>query len=153
MATHHEGVKFSKILVPVDFSEVSLAALKSADELARDTGAELTLAHVHPYTTVSVLDYTYAEPPEVVAQVCAAIEDKLKALVHTLKTPAERCHVVVQTGDPAAELMTMSADHDLVVMSTHGRTGVRRFLLGSVAERLVRGARCSVLVVRHKDAD
>ena len=142
-------MKFSKILVPVDFSELSLAALKAADELAQGTGAELTLAHVHPYTTVSVLDYTYAEPPEVVAQVCAAIEEKLQALVHTLGTPPERCHVLVQTGDPAAELMSLSAGHDLVVMSTHGRTGLRHFLLGSVAERLVRGAKCSVLVVRE----
>ena len=127
-----------------------MVAMREADDLATRLGAHLTLAHVHPITTVTVLDYTYAEPPEVIAEVCATIEDKLKTLANTLQTPAERRSVAVHTGDPALELAEMSKGYDLVVMATHGRSGVRRFLLGSVAERLVRGAACSVMVVREK---
>lgn len=143
-------MQIDRILVPVDFSEISLFAMREADALAVQLGAHLTLAHVHPITTVTVLDYTYAEPPEVVAEVCATIEDKLRTLADTLKTPPERRAVTVHTGDPAFELAEMSKDYDLIVMSTHGRSGVRRFLLGSVAERLVRAAACSVMVVREK---
>ena len=116
-------------------------------------GARVTLLHVHPMTVVAVLDYTYAEPPELVAEAVEAISVRLKSWADDLTTPAEMIETAVKTGQPAHEIITAAADYDMVVMGTHGRTGVSRFLMGSVAERVVQGAPCSVLVFRPSADD
>ena len=137
-----------RILVPVDFSDGSKAALAAADAMAKSAGASLTLLHVHPMTVVSVLDYTYAEPPELVAEAVQAITERLDKWAAELDSDASKVKTEVRTGQPATEILDAAADHDLIIMGTHGRSGVDRFLMGSVAERVVRGAKCSVLVHR-----
>jgi nucleotide-binding universal stress UspA family protein len=127
---------------------MSKAALREADDLARGRGATLTLAFVYPVTSVRVLDYTYSEPPERVAETLEVVEARLRTVANDLHTPPDHVNVLVLTGEPANSLVAASTAHDLVVMSTHGRTGVSRFMLGSVTERVVRGAACSVLVIR-----
>ena len=60
----------------------------------------------------------------------------------------DRAQIEVETSEPVDTIIRLSAHYDLVVMGTHGRTGLDHFMLGSVAERVVRGAKCSVLIVR-----
>lgn len=139
-----------RILVPIDFSEQSHHALREADGLAKANGARLTLLHVHPIVEVAVLDFTYVQPPEKVAEICDAAEAKMRGWASELATPTTHISVEVATGAPVTEIVEHSGHHDLVVMATHGRTGMRHFLMGSVAERVVQGAQCSVLVVKVK---
>lgn len=144
-------MNIEKVLVPVDFSESSKAAVEEADALAADRGASITLLHVHQPTEVVVMDFAYSDPPEKVAEVCDAAEAQLNEWSEPLKTPPERRSIQVVTGAPVTEINRISGDYDLVVMPTHGRTGLRHFLLGSVAERVVQGAKCSVLVIKSED--
>jgi nucleotide-binding universal stress UspA family protein len=106
--------------------------------------------HVHPIVEVAVLDFTYIQPAEKVAELCEAVELRLKEWARALNSPPGRVSVKVATGAPATEIIAAARDFDLVVMSTHGRTGVGHFLMGSVAERVVQAAPCSVYVVKQR---
>jgi nucleotide-binding universal stress UspA family protein len=143
-------MKLQHILVPVDFSDQSRAALHAADELAKGCDGQLTLLHVHSIVGVAVLDFTYVERPQDLARITEAAETQLRAWAQGLATAASAIKIEVATGDPVTEIVQRSEHHDMVAMGTHGRSGLTRFLMGSVAERVVRGAHCSVLVVRPK---
>lgn len=143
-------MKIENVLVPIDFSDQSRAALRAADELASMWEARLTLLHVHAIVGVAVLDFTYIERPQDLVRVTEAAEAQLRKWTEGLRRPPEMLNIEVVTGDPVTEIVRHSEHHDLVVMSTHGRSGLTHFLMGSVAERVVRGAHCSVLVVREK---
>ena len=139
-------MKANKILVPVDFSEGSDAALDWATVLARDTGATLLLVHVEAIpSTTGGGEYIYAipEPPT------AELAERLEKMV-----PSDPSVPVIHrmlTGDPATSILrTANAeDVDLIVMGTHGRRGLTRLLMGSVAEEVVRKAKCPVLTVKQ----
>ncbi len=133
------------ILHPTDFSDHSEYALQLACGLARDSGARLILMHVVP-------------PPiahgEVVARrqrdgYHAQLEKELNRLVPP--DPQIRVARWLEDGDPATVIVQVAQDLpcDLIVMGTHGRTGVRRLLMGSVAEHVVRNAPCPVLTVAN----
>ncbi|MBN1962019.1 MAG: universal stress protein [Deltaproteobacteria bacterium] len=141
-------MKFEHVLVPIDFSEQSRRALRAADELCQSYNATLTLLHVHAIVGVAVLDFTYVEQPQEIVRITEAAEEQLQSLVAELQTPKDSIKIEVLTGDPVDEMIKLSQEHDLMVMSTHGRSGITRFLMGSVVERVVRGAHCSVLVIR-----
>ncbi len=139
-------MKADKILVPVDFSESSDAALNLATVLARDTGATLLIVHVEtvPLTTGGG-EYIYAipEPPtqELLERLNKVVpKDPDIPVVHRLLA-----------GDPAdAIIRTAEADNvDMIVMGTHGRRGITRLLMGSVAEAVVRRAECPVMILKH----
>ncbi len=137
-----------KVLVPTDFSELSTNAVHVADRVAFERGAELTLLHVHPIVQTAFLDLTYTEPPEKLAESIRFLEDKITHLAKSLKTPMDRIASKVLIGNPVEIIAAESETHGLLVISTHGRTGLSHLLLGSVAERVVRVARCSLLVVK-----
>ena len=140
----------ANILVPIDFSDASRFALQEADKLAQQHG-RLTLLHVHPIVEVAVLEFTYMQPPERMAEVCGAIEKRLDEWRQSLRTPQDKIAIAVRCGTPVTEIIGESEKHGLLVMATHGKSSVSHFLLGSVTERVVAGARCSVLVVKgHK---
>lgn len=141
-------MKFEHVLVPIDFSEQARRALRAADELCQSYNATLTLLHVHAIVGVAVLDFTYVERPQDIVRITEAAEVQLRSWTTDLKTPKDQVKVEVMTGDPVTEIVRLSESHDLIVMSTHGRNGLTRFLMGSVVERVVRGAHSSVLVVR-----
>lgn len=143
-------MKLNRVLVPIDFSERSRAALLEADALAAAQGAQLTLLHVHPVVEVAIMDFTYVQPPEKIAEVVQAADRHLREWAQSLQTPSERLEISVTTGGPAIEIVELSRQYDLVVMATHGRTGVSHFLMGSVTERVVQGAHCSVLIIKQK---
>jgi nucleotide-binding universal stress UspA family protein len=147
---------FTRILVPTDFSEPSDAALDYAKELAEKFGASLHLVHVieEPVVTgaFGAEVYVGGDSPRFVAALQADAESRLAVRV----TPAERTKLRATTevlmGPCAPTIVDTAADRgvDLIVMGTHGRTGVAHALMGSVAERVVRMAQCPVLTVHAK---
>ena len=145
-------MKIERILVPIDFSEQSQVALEEADSIAAERGAELTLLHVYQITQIAILDFTFVDPAPKVASSIQAAETKLRDMAKTLRTPEARRYISVETGQPIQVILERSLKHDLIVMPTHGRTGPSHFLLGSVAERVVQAAKCSVLVVKGRTA-
>jgi len=145
---------FHKILCPVDFSPGSRAALREAAELARESGASLELVCVSEVTAwQSMVDFQLV--PEVIQQATFSEESELA------KWKAEAAQLGVKdvssrrlVGVPWDQIVAAARDDraiDLIVMGTHGRTGLGRALLGSVAEKTVRHAPCAVLVVRRND--
>ena len=145
--------QLKKIVCPVDFSECSELALAQAVEIAAQNGAELLLITVaQPVTSAMIGDgtlFTELQPlqaaPEVELQVhLAKLRDKYCAAM------LERTSLQVTMGVPFVEIVRCAreAEADLIVMGSHGRTGIEHLLIGSVAERVVRKAPCSVLVVR-----
>jgi universal stress protein A len=139
--------RFNNILCPVDFDQNSLAAVPVAAELAREHKATLYLLHVVH------LDLAH-EPALSSGEAETAAETKLERIGHQKLKVGTRYEILVITGDPAVEVLQMAAKLgiDLIVMATHGRKGLRRLFLGSVAERVVREARCPVLTVKPGQA-
>lgn len=142
---------FKKILCPIDFSEDSQQAMQVAAGLARSSQATLVLLYVwQPQQWMT--DYGMQWPNEVLLEAQALEEGKLA----TYRVDAQRLgapEVVTRLlrGEPWDQIVSAAREDgavDLIVMGTHGRTGLRRALIGSVAERVVRHAPCTVMVVR-----
>lgn len=135
-----------KIMLATDFSQCSEAALELAASLARDSGAKLIIVHVEtiPYTASSG-DYLFPIPEPRTGELQELL---LKVLPKDRSISVEHRLLV---GDPAdaivqaAELEQM----DLIVIGTHGRQGISRLLMGSVAESIVRAAPCPVMIVKQ----
>jgi nucleotide-binding universal stress UspA family protein len=138
-------VKAKKILFPTDFSSCSDAPLAYATVLARDTGATLLIVHVEePPLAYGGGEMYYGTPePDY-----AGLERMLANVRPT--DPAVPCERRLVSGSPAETIVELAAaeEVDLIVMGTHGRTGLRRLLMGSVAEAVIREAPCPVLVYR-----
>lgn len=138
-------IQKNRVVVPVDFSEASFAALVPALEFVKDASHLYVihvLSHLHP-----------AEP----GMMWHTVEEQTRkqhveeALHQQLSKPEyEGIQTGIAIGDPSSEILDYAKAHaaDLIVISSHGRTGLRRFLLGSVAERVVRFSHCPVLVIR-----
>jgi len=141
-----ETVEINKILTPVDFSAASLGALAHAEELAHRTGAELTLLYVIE-PIVAPMEFNTAMIIEANQQ--ERINVKLVELRDTEVRHGVKTVTLVDEGEAATAIIRVVAeqDFDLVVMGTHGHSGFRHLLLGSKAERVVRGAACPVLTV------
>ena len=141
---------FSQILVPVDYAAPSTDALRVAAMIARAFDGRLIALHLLPLEV-----YIYAECPVVAPDAArldaerARLEKHIDTILGDQAPPVE---VEIGWGAPSAEIVARAAERgvDLVVMGTHGRTGVRHALLGSVAEQAVRVAPCPVLTVRDR---
>jgi len=136
------------ILVPIDFSDASLEALRHAKELALTYGAQITLLHaVEEVVYPSAYGIEPANMPG--PQVIDRVEENLAELA---RTELGYEHIVVQAsvGYAPSTILDYANSHevDLVVIATHGRTGLERMLLGSVAERIVRRSPAPVFVVK-----
>jgi nucleotide-binding universal stress UspA family protein len=139
-----------KILVATDFSGGAAAATEQALQLASAFGASLTMFHVYSVPAYVFPDgSTFVAGPEVAARIEAEVVD---ALASAARAAEQKSGVPVLTrsavGAPHEEIVRAANDYDLVVMGTHGRTGLRHLFLGSVAEKVVRHAPCPVLTVR-----
>lgn len=139
------------ILVPIDFSARSKNALGVAHDLASRFGAKLTLCHVHFPQEVAIIDYVYQESGDQIAKALAEAEKHLGEWAKEMSIAPEGFVLRALVGHPLEQLMEQSRSHDLVVMSTRGQSGLKHFFLGSVAERLVQGAHCSVFVVKDEE--
>lgn len=139
-------IRLKKILWTTDFSPASLASLPHAIALARRYESTLYLAHVvvpHPYPMVSPEAVPYIE------DLRRTNSTRLAALAESGQVQDIPHEVLMGHGEVAEELNAMVRDHqiDLLVLATHGRRGLRHFLLGSVAEEIWRTAECPVLTV------
>ena len=146
------GVRFTlrKILVPVDFSDCSLAGVRYAARLAQRTGATLRLLHVvFPHTELLTVDRATGDLTTIARAAKIVARTHMKELMAMGFLQDMRVEVVIRTGGATAEICRESArrDIDLVVTSTHGYSGFKRALIGSVAEHVVRYAESPVLIV------
>jgi nucleotide-binding universal stress UspA family protein len=142
---------FRKILVPTDFSENAGQALETAVDLANRYEAALHLLHVDQLPTYAFPEGVVVAGPDMLASMTDWSDKGLAAA----KAQAERLgavRVTVQAviGTPFTDIIRVAREEkaDLIVMGTHGRTGLAHALLGSVAEKVVRKAPCPVLTVR-----
>lgn len=137
---------FSRILCPVDFSDTSAHAITYADAIAGWYGAELTVAHVYLPLSVAVPGL-----PEVVEQIPDDEAARLTAetAAFARRAGATSPTVVIDSGQPADEIVgRVLRDHsDLLVIGTHGASGFRHLVLGSVTEKVLRQVPCPVLTV------
>lgn len=140
-------MKIERILAPIDFSDASLVALKGAATLAKEKGAALTLLHVHPIVRAVFLDATMTEPPEEIVEHLNEAESRLQELAQRYASGVD-CETQSTFGSPVKVIVEESSGYDLCVMSSHGESGLTELLLGSVTERVVRGAKCSIWVVK-----
>jgi nucleotide-binding universal stress UspA family protein len=145
---------FKKILCPTDFSEPSYEALKAAGELAYEFGSELCIIHVvspvppmpmgaEP-TALNVLMYE--------EELMASSKKSLEEVLNHLETRELKSRLIVVRGNAADEIVRIADQEnvDLIVIATRGRTGLNRLIFGSVAEKVVRLAKCPVLTVAIK---
>jgi nucleotide-binding universal stress UspA family protein len=135
-----------KILFPTDFSPASQEALKWATSLARDSGASITIVHVEEPPMAYGGGEMYIGDDE------GHREELKKSLVQVVPgDPSIRFEHKLLVGDPATAIVQTADDEhaDFIVIGTHGRTGLTRLLMGSVAEAIVRRAQCPVLTIKQ----
>ena len=143
MSTQH-------ILIPIDFSAYADRALDFAMALASKLPARLTLLHVIQIIPLGLaeggapLPYTYIETLE------AEVQQSLETYRQRVQEAGLDCDIMVVHGIPFQSIIDVARDQqvDLIIMGTHGRTGLKHILLGSVAEKVVRLAPCPVLITR-----
>ena len=144
-------MEISRILCPMDFSDSGDAINQYASMLASTTGASLTYLHV----TVPDLNVdTYAILPVTLVEVQQEHDRrKLKQIKPTVE--GIQFQHVVEYGFPKDVIVKYAIDHDidLIVLGTHGRTGLNRLLMGSVAEGVVRNAKCPVMAIKCADPE
>jgi nucleotide-binding universal stress UspA family protein len=147
-------IEIKRILAPTDFSSHSDTAVRFACQLAERLGSKLHLLHI-----LSEILPTGPDPllmPVMPPQFYKDNEDRAKeTLEHLLKSGwGEPCAVVraVRWGSPVESIVSYALEEsiDMIVIATHGRTGLSHVLLGSVAERIVREAPCPVLTIRDR---
>jgi len=137
------------ILVPTDFSEHSELAFHMACSLAQDTGARILALHVYSPPVLAYGEGIYAPMP-------VTYPKELEERLQTLQAPTPNVtveHIMVE-GEPVTEILKTALDSgcDLILVGTHGRSGLGHLLMGSVAEKIVRKAPCPVLTVKAQPA-
>jgi nucleotide-binding universal stress UspA family protein len=138
-----------KILVPTDFSEASEPAVRYAIDLADKFSAKVTLLHAFGLPVYPIVDGAILPTPQSVVDLVSDVDRALDML----RTKVYRSGIAIDTrsvqGPPAESIVSLARDErfNLIVIGTHGRTGLKRFALGSVAEHVVRTATIPVLTV------
>ena len=138
------------IVAPVDFSRCSMAGVRYAARLAKTSGALLRLVHVvFPFSEMVGMDRLSANATSLLKAAKRRAVERMAWLGAMTFLDGVRCETEIRAGSVTDELCAASArpETDVLVISTHGRTGFRRAVLGSVAERVVRYARCPVITV------
>ncbi|MBK7878611.1 MAG: universal stress protein [Planctomycetes bacterium] len=140
-----------RILVPVDLSETSLAALRLARDLAQRFGAKLTAMQAFlPPTLGAMFPSTEAVGPGyVVEHLLRAERDQFEAAMSAFDWRGVAHATRFEQGEPAEVVLELQKEHDLIVLGTHGRTGLSAALLGSVAQAVLRSSTTPVLALRQ----
>ncbi len=144
-------MSFKKIVIPTDGSVFTGPAIDAGIEMAKAVGAEVTALYVLDQSVYSNMPMDAA-----IVNVYQTLEKEGRNAVKAVRAKAEAAGVPVEEriveGLPAAAIVALSKDYDLIVMGTLGRTGVSKALMGSVAEKAIEGAKCPVMVVRSAPA-
>lgn len=142
-------MQLKQILIPIDFSDYSDQALRWGVSLAQKYGAQLLLLHVIPEVLEEVSARESAGE-QLVIDLTAEVEAHLHEIARQGLKEGVAVDVRVADGEPADAILRMARQEkvDLIVMGTHGRTGLSHLLLGSTAEAVVRAAACPVFTVR-----
>ena len=144
-------IRIQRILLPTDFSANSATATRYACELATKYDAELHLLHTLEIHPVSTPDFGMGLAlPRYAEESKAAAENALNSLLDANWSKGRKVVQAIVEGSPVKEIVSYARTQniDLIVISTHGRTGLAHVLMGSVAENVVRTAPCPVLTVR-----
>jgi nucleotide-binding universal stress UspA family protein len=143
-------LKLKSILHPTDFSAPAEAALQMASSLARDHGAKLVIMHVVTPPALYTGEAMAVPLPPVDLKPLGERLDKIGPTDGSIPVERRLCE-----GDTVAEILAVAKEMacDVIVMGTHGRTGLGRFLMGSVAEEVVRRAPCAVITIKSPLAD
>jgi nucleotide-binding universal stress UspA family protein len=146
-------MSFSRILIATDFSDLAANATQRGLQLARQTGAEVVLLHVIENTWYPGTFGVGPLPlPDLEQQVRKAARERLDRLHQELAPSGLKCRTLLREGVPWAEIVSAAEQEhsDLIVLATHGYTGIKHALLGSQAERVVRTAKCAVMTIPGK---
>ena len=151
-----EPVLYARIVVPLDMSELAELALPHASTVAQATGTTIHLIHVVDITPLTQLSMVGLEIEQAavlaalegVEAEAAAADEYLESIRQHLAARGVAATTAVVTGMVVSELLNAIAPDDLVAMTTHGRTGLERWLMGSVAEAVIRRSSAPVLLVR-----
>jgi nucleotide-binding universal stress UspA family protein len=137
------------IVVATDFSEIANHALDEAVELAKRLGSTITLVHSFEIPVYGFPDGVLVAPADVTADLQSSSQKELMRAVESRKDRGVRIQPVLRMGTPWEEINAVAKDTGagMIVVGTHGRRGLMRALLGSVAERLLRTAAVPVLVI------
>ncbi len=141
-------MRFEKILVPTDGSKAAVDAAETAFDLAEQLDAEITVLSVVEDALVD--DKIYGNPPADVERVREIATNAAEDIAERAEERGITADPVVVKGDPATEILEQAenADVDMIAMGTHGRSGIDRVLLGSVADKIVRQADVPVFTAR-----
>ncbi len=149
-----ETLAIRRILVPIDFSEFSYKSLDYANAFAAKSQSQVLLLHVVPlnYLETEAIAFDYSLIEKQSTESCQARLEKLRE--HRMD-PTLKVDIRVCIGRPVDEILNAARefDADLIIMSTHGYTGLKHAFLGSVTENVIRYAPCPVLTVRLKEHD
>ncbi|RMD50520.1 MAG: universal stress protein [Ignavibacteria bacterium] len=144
--------QISKILVPVDFSDYSLKALKYATDFARSFDAKVYLIYVvEPVLYPADFSMGQIAIPDTSEDFVERGKNELNSLAEAHLMGLVEYETIVRTGRPFIEIIQAASEYDidLIIIATHGHTGVEHLLFGSTAEKVVRKAPCPVLTIRE----
>ena len=161
------SLNFKRVLCPIDLSSFSREALKLAVQIVQNSPSSLYLLHVidNPFDELYMSSLTEADPAliemystepakrnRLMKTTVAHSQVLLKQFCHPWVESLPKVRYLIDTGNPFDRIVGAAEDHriDLIVLATHGRTGVRRLLIGNVAEKVVRHAPCPVLTVKQR---
>jgi len=147
-------IRFKQILVPTDFSDPSRYAMRFALSLAGQYNSEIHLLHVIQDVLPVIAQAEAPMAPTIYApDMEQAIQGHLEDEVPTDLASDLHFELAIRRGTPFLEIVRYArhGEADLIVMATHGRTGLAHMLIGSVAEKVVRKAPCPVLTIRHPE--
>ena len=161
------ALSFKRILCPVDLSTFSFNALRLAVQIAQSSNATIYVLHVidNPYDDLYMSPITQADPTmlglykdeplrrsRILKATMEHSQVMLKHFCHDLVETAPKARYLIESGNPFEKILDVAEARriDLIVLATHGRTGIKRILIGNVAEKVVRHAPCPVLTVRSR---
>ena len=138
-------IKIQRILCPVDFSEASRNAVRYAHEFAKGMGSSLVLLNVVEPRPMAV-DMSLSYVP---------LEEDLEEIIKAEREQGVEVEAEVEIGTPSEVIINKSRERDvsLIILGSHGKTGLSRLLMGSVAESVVRKAACPVLIVKAEEKE
>ncbi len=161
------ALSFKRILCPIDLSTFSFNALRLAVQIAQSSNATVYVLHVidNPYDDLYMSPITQTDPAmlglykqdplrrsRILKATMQHSQVMLKQFCHDVVETAPKARYLVESGNPFEKILDVAEARriDLIVLATHGRTGLKRLLIGNVAEKIVRHAPCPVLTVRRR---